>query len=122
MSGGLELADVAGELSFFDLLGPLLDPRFGANILVDPFEVVARLVVVALDLLASVEVYEILPAIARLVLVGKPGVELRRHAGDVLQLALVVDVVIFSRHFLLFSRVSRERLSLFLRKIQINDK
>ena len=102
MMGSLELADVPGKLSFFNLLIPLVHHRFGANILVDPFEVVAWLIVIALDLNATLEVNEILPAIARLVLVGKPGVELRRYARDILELSLVVDVVIFSGHFLGF--------------------
>ena len=57
------LLDLGREDSLFSLVVPLLGPLHGADVSEDAFEVVARLVVVALHLRATVEVHIVLPAV-----------------------------------------------------------
>merc|ERR550517_2226152 len=79
----LRLLVIGGEGAFFSLLVPLLNPSRRA----DSFEVLlkelARLVLLILDLLTTVEVNIVLPAVSRLVLVWEPGVK-----GDGLHLSV----------------------------------
>merc|ERR1711872_482101 len=68
--GMIGLADVARESSGVDLLIPALDPILWTAVSVDPFEIVARFVIVPLDVATTVVIHKILPAVACLVLVG----------------------------------------------------
>ena len=58
------ILDFCWEDSLFSLVVPLLGPLHGADVSEDAFEVVARLVVVALHLRATVEVHIVLPAVS----------------------------------------------------------
>jgi len=71
-------SEPARESTIFALLVPFLDPRVGAERLVDSEKVIAGFLVRTLNLLASMEVQVVLIAITSLVLVGEPGVERRR--------------------------------------------
>ena len=64
-----------GENSSLALVVPLFDPVDGADVSEDMVEVLARLVVLSLHLLAAVKVDIVLPAVPGLILVGKSGIE-----------------------------------------------
>ena len=67
--------DYCGEDSCLSLIVPLVDPVNGADVPEDFEEVLARLGVLALHLLTTVEVDIILPTVSGLILVGKSWVE-----------------------------------------------
>jgi len=69
--------DPAGEGSVGALLVPSLSPVVGAHGVVHPAEPLAGLIVLSLDLLASVEVQVALVAIPGLVLVGEARIKWR---------------------------------------------
>ena len=59
----MPFSNSGGKNSPFSLVVPLRDPVVGAEVFEDLLEVVARLEVVALQLVAAVEVYVVLPAV-----------------------------------------------------------
>merc|ERR1719291_456830 len=72
---GASQLDVGGEGVLLPLFIPLLNPSIGADCLEVLGKELARLIILALNLLAAVEVNIVLPAVPCLVLVGEPWVE-----------------------------------------------
>lgn len=75
MRAGGDLVQLGGEGAVISLVVPFLNPRLRAQGIEISLEELARLVIRSLDVLTSVEVDIVLPAVPRLILVGEPGVK-----------------------------------------------